>query len=112
MVARPGSDAESDRLLTRGEVSFVLHVPTGFEHRLLRGERPSVLLEADATDPAATASALGAIQQIMDRVLDPDLRGAGSAWKARPGPVDLRVHRRYNPEGITQALFPGCSASC
>lgn len=108
VVARPGTDRESDRLLSRGEVLFVVHVPSGFERRLLRGERPSVLLEADATDPAATASALGAIQQLMDRVLDRDLEGPGAALRARLGPAELRIHRRYNPEGITRYnIVPG-----
>lgn len=108
VVARLDSDEEADRLLALGKVLFVFHVPADFERRLLRGERPEVLLEADATDPTATGTALGAVQQILDRVLDRDLSGPVASLRGRAGPVELRVHRRYNPEGITQHnIVPG-----
>lgn len=102
------TEADAHRMLTRGEVMFVVQIPVDFEHRLLRGERPAILLEADATDPAATSGALGAIQQITDRIFDRDLTGPLALLRARPGPAELRVHRRYNPEGITQYnIVPG-----
>lgn len=108
IVGEVASEAESRRLLTQGEVMFVIHIPVDFERRLFRGERPAVLLEADATDPAAMSGALGAIQQIADHVLDRDLTGPLTRLRTRPGPVELRIHRRYNPEGITQYnIVPG-----
>jgi ABC-2 type transport system permease protein len=63
---------------------------------------------ADATDPAATGNAVGALQRIVDMVLTQTLTGALSPLAPVPGPVEVRVHRRYNPEGLTQHnIVPG-----
>ncbi len=102
------SETELRELLARGRVLFAVHVPTDFERRLLRGERPAVLLEADATDPAATSNALAALQQLIDHVFDRDLDPPLAHLRARAGPAELRLHRHYNPEGITQYnIVPG-----
>jgi ABC-2 type transport system permease protein len=108
IVAEAATETEVQRMLAHGEVMFVIHIPEDFERKLLRGERPAVLMEADATDPAATSNALGTIQQIIDHLLDRDLTGPVANVRGRPGPVELRVHRHYNPEGITQYnIVPG-----
>ena len=108
VVALPASVEESDRLLERGTVQFVLHLPEDFSRRLLRGERPTVLIEADATDPAATSNALAALQQVGLTGLDHDLTGALAPRRAGASAFEIRVHRRYNPEGITQYnIVPG-----
>src|SRR6185369_14145126 len=79
-----------------------------FSRRIQRGERGVVLLEADATDPAATSNAIAALAQIGITGLDHDLTGNLAALKARPAPLEIRVHKRYNPEGITQYnIVPG-----
>ncbi len=102
------SETEIHDLLQRGEVQFVVHVPVDFEHRLLRGERPSVLLEADATDPMATGYALSALNSLIEHVFDRDLKGPLASLKARAGPAELRTHRHYNPENNTQYnIVPG-----
>ncbi len=104
-VERPDArDAAARR--ERGEVQFVITVPADFERRLVRGERPAVLLEADATDPAATSNALASLEPLTRSALRFDLDGplAGSSGP----PFEWRVHRRYNPEGITQYnIVPG-----
>ncbi len=108
VVATPPNVDEADRLLVRGRVQFVLQVPEDFSRKLQRGERPTVLVEADATDPAATSNALGALQQVGVSGLDHDLTGTLAAMKAGPAPFEIRVHRRYNPEGVTQYnIVPG-----
>lgn len=108
LVRQARSEAEVTDLLTRGAVQFVVHIPEGFERRLLRGERPSVLLQADASDPAATGYAVAALESLMGRVFDRDLGGALARLRGRPGPVELRAHRHYNPEIITQYnVVPG-----
>ena len=108
VVATPERAETADRLLLHGRVQFVLQVPEDFSRKLQRGERPVVLVAADATDPAATSNAIGALQQVGVTGLDHDLTGALSGLKARPGPFEVRVHRRYNPEGITQYnIVPG-----
>jgi ABC-2 type transport system permease protein len=108
IVAQPATVAESDALLARGEVQFVLHVPADFSRRIVRGERPAVLVEADATDPAATSNALAALMQVSRSAIDRDLEGPLAGLRGREGAFEVRVHRRYNPEGITQYnIVPG-----
>ncbi len=106
-VVQADVDARAaERLLVRGDVQFVLTVPAGFARAVERGERPALLLEADATDPAATGNALGALQQLGAGALRHDLRGRLAA--ATPVPFEWRIHRRYNPEGLTQHnVVPG-----
>ena len=102
------SEAEIDRLLAEGEVQFAVTIPTGFARDLQRGTRPVLLVEADATDPAATSNALSALSTIARQALNPDLTGPLAALRPGPDPVELRIHRRYNPEGITQYnVVPG-----
>jgi ABC-2 type transport system permease protein len=108
ILRETASEAEVDWLLETGEVQFVLHVPTDFGRDVMRGVRPAVLLEADATDPVATGNALGALSEIARRALDHDLKGGLAALAARPPPFELRVQRRYNPEGFTRYnIVPG-----
>jgi ABC-2 type transport system permease protein len=102
------SEAEIQSLLRLGQVQFVLHIPEDFSRKLLRGERPSVLLEADATDPAATGYAMSALETLATRAFDRDLKGPLRRLRAAPGPVELRTHRLYNPDIITQYnVVPG-----
>ena len=108
VIATPATVDEADRLLALGRVQFVLQVPEDFSRKVQRGEHAVVLVEADATDPAATSNALSALQQIGITGLDHDLTGSLASLKATPSPFEIRVHRRYNPEGITQYnIVPG-----
>ena len=108
VVAVPRSVAEADKLLQLGKVQFVLQFPEDFSRKLQRGDRPPVLVEADATDPAATSNALAALQQVNLSALDNDMTGVLAPLKAGPPPFELRVHRRYNPEGVTSYnIVPG-----
>ena len=108
VAATPSTVAEAARMLALGQVQFVLQVPEDFSRKLQRGERPVVLVEADATDPAATSNALAALPQISLTGLDHDLTGPLASLKGRAAPFEIRVHRRYNPEGITQYnIVPG-----
>ncbi len=102
------TEAEAARLLQVGEVQFVINIPEDFTRRLLRGERPAVLVEADATDPAATGPALAAARSLAASVFDRDLTGPLARLRGREGPVDFRIHAHYNPENITQYnVVPG-----
>lgn len=98
VVSRYG---EADRLLAEGEVQFVLTVPTDFSRALVRGERPQLLLTVDATDPASTGPAVAAVTEAVNRALARDLVGPLALRQAAAPPVDLVLHRSYNPEGIT-----------
>jgi ABC-2 type transport system permease protein len=102
------SEAAGERLIETGAVQFLVTVPEDFSRKLQRGERPVLLVEADATDPAATSNALTALLAINQSALDYDLRGNLAQLKAGPPPFELRVQRRYNPEGISQYnIVPG-----
>ncbi|QET02826.1 MULTISPECIES: ABC transporter permease [Cupriavidus] len=94
--------------LMRGDVQFVLTIPTDFSRKLLRGERPAMLVEADATDPSATGPALAALASLPDSVARIDLKGALAPLAGGKSAFDVDVQRLYNPEGITQYnIVPG-----
>jgi ABC-2 type transport system permease protein len=102
------SEAEALQLLRSGAVQFVVNIPEQFSRRLLRGEQPALLIEADATDPAATGPALAALRALADRVLERDLTGPLAPLRATGAPVRLEVHTQFNPENITQYnIVPG-----
>ena len=94
--------AEASLQLSRGQVQFVITIPPGFARALQRGERPVLQMEADATDPTATANAINAMQLLSQSALRHDLQGPLASLAQDPSPFELRIHRRYNPEGITQ----------
>jgi ABC-2 type transport system permease protein len=98
------SEAEFNRLLASGEVLFAIEVPRGFERALRRGERPALLIAADATDPVATNSALGALGNLVQTALRNDRAVPDSG----PLPFEIRQHARYNPAGSSQLnIVPG-----
>ena len=102
------SRAEVDRMLDEGQALFAVTIPAGFSRDLLRGDRPPLLIEGDASDPVASANALGALGTLQARALEHDLKGTlGKLARDEPA-FDLRVHRRYNPEGLTSYnIVPG-----
>jgi ABC-2 type transport system permease protein len=108
VVRRITSEAGAERALAEGEVQFVLTIPENFSRKLVRGERPVLLVEADATDPAATGNALAALQTLSQTALARELGGSLAHLQNEPAPFEVRVHRRYNPEGVTQYnIVPG-----
>lgn len=94
-------ESAAEQMLERGEVQFVLVFAADFSHRLLRGERPALAVYADASDPAATGPALAALQQLTTLALQRELRGPLAGLRAGAPPFELRLHRRYNAEGLT-----------
>jgi len=108
-IVRPSiSEREAEMMLAEGRVQFVLTVPAGFARALERGERPALLVEADATDPSATGNAIAAVQQLATSALQHDLTGPLRSLQPGPPPFEWRIQRRYNPEGITQYnVVPG-----
>jgi ABC-2 type transport system permease protein len=108
IVAELPSEAAARAALARGDVKFVVNIPADFTRRLLRGERPAVLIEADATDPAAAGAALASVSHLAVSVAKKDLSGALAALGGGAAPFEVRVHRHYNPEGLTQHnIVPG-----
>lgn len=107
-VREAASEQEAEDVLVRGEAQFVINIPPNFSRNVLRGERPAILIEADATDPAATSNAIGSLRVLVATALQQDLRGPLAYVGGSDGPIELRVHARYNPEAITQYnIVPG-----
>lgn len=94
--------------MKRGQVQFILTIPSDFTRKLLRLENPSILLQTDATDPLAASAALSSINSIASQVGVKDFKGVFASLKADKQPFNVIVHKLYNPEGITQYnIIPG-----
>ncbi len=100
-----GSEAEAEHLMASGAVAFVVTIPPDFERRVDRNDNPQILIEADATDPSVASGAISTLSTVASQAL---LRERGlAATAAQPG-LQVTVHRRYNPEGISQYnIVPG-----
>ena len=108
LVAQARSPAELERMLRAGEVQFAVTIPGDFSRRVARGDRDQILVEADATDPAATGGALSALAALPAQALAHDLTGAMASRRPTPAPFEVVVHRRYNPEAVTAYnIVPG-----
>jgi ABC-2 type transport system permease protein len=108
---RPTSEEEANALLQRGEVQFVVTIPSDFTRRLVRGERAQILIDADATDPLAAANPLAAAGPAINQALARDFIGPLAGLRNRADAVELVVQRRYNPEGKSRLnVVPGLLA--
>ena len=107
-IGEAADEQEADRMLATGKAQFMITIPADFSQRLVRGERPALLIEADATDPVATGNAIAAVNQLALTVLAHDLTGPLAPLAATPGAFEVRIHPRYNPEAVTQYnIVPG-----
>ena len=110
IVAMARTPQEAERMLDEGEVAFAITVPVNFARDLVRGQTPQLLIQADASDPAASSNALAAISELATSALKDDLVGP-LATRANKPAFTAVLHRRYNPEGITQYnIVPGLIA--
>jgi len=95
-------------MISQGTVQFAVQIPVDFSRKLLRGEKPDLLLEADATDPSAVGYAIAAVNILTTQVLDRDLTGPLAKLRGSEPPFNLVTHQHYNPENITQYnIVPG-----
>ncbi len=99
---------EIQNWLAEGKVQFAVTVPVDFSRKLLRGEKPDLLLEADATDPSAVGFAQAAVSQLATTVINRDLTGPLARLQSSAPPFNLVSHQHYNPESISQYnIVPG-----
>lgn len=104
----PTSSQEGEKLLADGKVQFLVIIPAGFTRDLVRGHAAQVLVIADAADPGATGNAASTVSQTVQTALAHDLIGPLGSLAPHASAVDVVVHRRYNPEGITSHnIVPG-----
>ena len=102
------SAAEIQNWLAEGKVQFAVTVPVDFSRKMVRGEKPDLLLEADATDPSAVGFAQAAVSQLATTVINRDLTGPLTRLRASAPPFNLVTHQHYNPESISQYnIVPG-----
>jgi ABC-2 type transport system permease protein len=94
-------EADAKTLMMRGEAAFIVTIPPNFARGLMRGDRPQILVPADASDPSAAANAVAALAQLPQTALVRDLTGPLASLQSQPPPFEVVVHRQYNPEGIT-----------
>jgi ABC-2 type transport system permease protein len=96
--------AEFDNLLLSGKVLFGVEIPRGFERAVRRGERPALLVAADATDPVAAGSAMSTLGVVAQTALEHDLFTGDPAAP----PFEIRAHARYNPAAASRLnIVPG-----
>jgi ABC-2 type transport system permease protein len=102
------SASEAEALMARGEVSFVVTIPSDFGRRLERGDDPQILLEADATDPAVASGAISTLGRVAAEALLHERDAEARHAMEERDKIQIVIHRRYNPEGITQYnIVPG-----
>jgi ABC-2 type transport system permease protein len=99
-VARNSGEAEA--LMENGSVSFIVTIPSDFAARVDRNDNPVILIEADATDPAASSGAISTLGTVAAQALMRERGLDALPEKAAPGRLQVVVHRKYNPEGISQ----------
>jgi ABC-2 type transport system permease protein len=108
IVRQARTPEELDQLIRTGEVQFAVTIPGDFTRRVVRGDRAQILVEADATDPTATGSALAALSRLPQEALVHDLSGAVARPADAASPFEVVIHRRYNPDNITAYnIVPG-----
>jgi len=101
---------EGEEALRRGTANFVVVIPEDFERDVVRGNKPEILIAADASDPSATGGAVAALSGIVNVAISETLTGP-LAQQAGSPPFSMVVHREYNPEGKTSTnIVPGLLA--
>ena len=103
--------AAGEEALRRGDANFVVVIPQDFERQVVRGQRPEILVAADASDPSATGGAVAALSGIVSTAIAETLTGPLAQPGAGGTPFAVVVHREYNPEGRTSTnIVPGLLA--
>jgi ABC-2 type transport system permease protein len=111
IIEETNSPAKARRLLDEGKVIFVVEIPANFTRDIVKGATPDLLIESDATDPAAGSYALAAFNTLAASALRDDLVGTLAARAQGPPPFNTVSHLLYNPESITQYnIIPGLLA--
>ena len=102
------SEKSAEALVETGQVQFMVVIPSDFSRKLVRGEKPAILLSADATDPSAAVNAVAALYALAPQSLAHDLTGPVRGLAPTPAAFEVRVHKRYNPEGLSRYnIVPG-----
>jgi ABC-2 type transport system permease protein len=102
------SASEAEFLISRGDVTFVVTVPSDFGRRVEPGDRHQFLIEADAADTDVASGAISTLGTVAADSLLRETRAEAAAARAQESQLSVIVDRRYNPEGMTQCnIVPG-----
>lgn len=96
-LPKPLSEQEALHALKIGQVQFIVNFPPNFSRELVKGMHPPVLLQADATDPAATSRAVSVFNDLSRMALKQELVGPLSYVADTPPPYIPIIHAMYNP---------------
>jgi ABC-2 type transport system permease protein len=107
-VQPQAAQGEAEAMMQKGAVSFIVTIPSDFGARVERGDTPRILIEADATDPAVASGAISTLSTVAAQALLHERHAEAQAEEAERSQLQVVVHRRFNPEGITQYnIVPG-----
>ena len=102
------SASEAEALMASGKVLFVVTIPSDFARRVERRDNPQMLIEADATDPSVASGAISTLSTVAGQALLREQGMQAGAGERARSQLQVVVHRRYNPEGISQYnIVPG-----
>ena len=94
------TEKAAEEALRRWDVMFIIDIPPHFQRDVLHGDSPSILVDADGSDPTAIGNATAAVNalgaNVLGRDLPPDPR-----FRPALVPYQTILHARYNPEQIT-----------
>ena len=108
VTRRAANEDDAAASLASGDAQFMVAIPSDFSRRLVRGEHPAILVAADATDPSASVNAIAALAEVSNQALERELRGSLRQLASGQAPYEIRIHRRYNPEGLSRYnIVPG-----
>ncbi len=108
VVRKFSSDRQGRDALQRGEVLFVITIPDNFTQDVIRGQKPQILLQADASDPSSVSGAVGTLNEIASYVGAKEFTGSLAGLKSRQPAFSIVVQKSYNPEGFTRYnIVPG-----
>ncbi|MBL4617113.1 MAG: ABC transporter permease [Robiginitomaculum sp.] len=104
----PKSEQEAERLMAAGKINFIIQIPENLAADIGANRPAQVLIVAEATDPSAASGVLAFIEPIINTGIRRELSGALSFAASQPSLIQVVVHRRYNPAGITSYnIVPG-----
>mgnify|MGYP002713000929 CR=1 FL=1 len=105
------SNDEAKRAMLQGKALFIVTIPQNFERDIIRGEKPSILVSADATDPSATGNAVASLNHLVETSLRSLTVGPLASLAPQTDAFDVIVHKHFNPAGVTSFnIVPGLLA--
>ena len=102
VTERPRSEAELDEMLASGKILFGIEIPRNFERSVRRGDKPAMLIVADATDPVAASAAARRARAGACKPRSPMTAGCRipASRRSRSGPTSATI-RQALPNSIS-----------